>query len=404
MTGPPSSSTAGRAWRMAVPISVASAVLGLGRELVVLHRVGLSESNDLLQYYLSVTYTISLLGDAVRLAVLNLLQTGALAGALSATLLAGLTAGVPITLWYFHVGPRLDTWLMVAAGSAGLLNLVTLALLMHRQRAGRFLPAHVITALPNVLIFAGVIVAMRLETPAFLRAVVLLFLAAPMLQIVLLLVLRTGPHQGAPAGQSEPGPGRGLGQIALHGVGSVGTQAGQVLIRTALASHGPGLLTIFVLLTRAVDTLRAVLLETLIGSRLAEWAAGHGRVPRLLDPVHIAPAALVGVVAVTGVAVWAGRAEMTTTGFATWLALVLLPGAWLAFLQRAGYFFLNATGVPRRLILRLSVLDASAAALIALATTVAGFAPLSLVWLFFVVRVAWQVLLIRNPEGPDVRR
>lgn len=403
MTAPPPAGAAGRAWRLAVPISVASAVLGLGRELVVLHRVGLSESNDLLQYYLSVTYTISLLGDAIRLAVLNLLQTGALAGALAATLLAGLAAGLPITLWYLRGGPSVDLPLLAAAGLAGILNLLTLALLMHRQRSGRFLPAHVITALPNVLIFAGVALAMRLETAAFLRAVVLLFLAAPVLQIALLLLLRTDPGPAAARGRLGADLRLGLGQMALHGVGAVGTQAGQVLIRTALASYGPGLLTVFVLLTRAVDTLRAVLLETLIGSRLADWAAGRGRVPRLLDPVHLAPGALAVVVGLTGLAAWGGRTDLTTGGFAAFLAVVLLPGAWLAFLQRAGYFFLNATGVPQALILRLGLLDAGAAALMALAAVGAGFAPLPLVWMFFVVRVAWQVWLIRAPGRADVR-
>lgn len=395
--------TARRAWRLAVPISIASAVLGLGRELLVLHRIGLSESNDQLQYYLSITYTISLLGDAIRLAVLNVLQTGALAGAVASTVVVGLAAGVPITLWYARGAPALDATLMLVAGVAGLLNLVTLALLMHRQRAGRFLPAHVITALPNVLIFAGVLIASGLDTPAFVRTVVVLFLAAPVLQVSLLLALRAEAGSTASGGMGADLR-RGLAQMGLHGVGAAGTQAGQILIRTALAGQAAGMLTAFVLLTRAVDTLRAILLETLIGARLADWAAGRGRVPRLLDPVHLAPGVLWGLVALSGAAAVAGSGADGVGAFAPWLALILLPGAWLAFLQRAGYFFLNATGVPQRLILRLGLVDAGVAALLALATGLAGFAPLLLVWLFFVVRIALQVAWIGRTGAAGVRR
>ncbi|MCL4867085.1 MAG: hypothetical protein KJZ47_14415, partial [Gemmatimonadales bacterium] len=219
-------SPASRAYRLAVPISIAGAVLGLGRELIILQRVGLSEANDLLQYYLSVTFTISILGDAMRLAVLNLLQVGALASALGSTFVAAIGVGLPIAFWYARGGPTLDLGLLAVAGIAGILNLVTVVLLVHRQRSGRFLPAHVITVLPNILIFLGVLVAMRGDTPTFVGTVVVLFLAAPVLQIALLLALRPG-DAAAPV---PPGAGsgvlRGLQQIGLHGVGAVGAQAG----------------------------------------------------------------------------------------------------------------------------------------------------------------------------------
>lgn len=382
---------------------MASAVLGLGRELLILQRIGLSEANDLLQYYLSVTYTISILGDAMRLAVLNQLQVGTLGRALQSTLVAAVLVGLPITYWYARGGPTLDPALLAVAGTAGVLNLLTVALLVHRQRSGRFLPAHVITVLPNILIFTGVALAMRGETPAFVAAVVALFLAAPVLQILLLLVLRPGDATPAPEGAPSGGLVGGLRQIGLHGVGAVGAQAGHVLIRTALAGSATGMLTVFVLLSRAVDTIRAILLDTLIGARLADWAAGRGSVPRLLDPMHLGMPLLGATVLMTGAAALMGSGATTAVAVAPWLVVVLLPGAWLTFLQRAGYFHLNAVASPRALIIRLGVLDAGVAALLAAATAVAGLSAMLLVWLFFVVRIALQIVLIRRAGGADVR-
>lgn len=396
-------SAASRAYRVAVPISIASAVLGLGRELVILQRVGLSEANDLLQYYLSITYTISILGDAMRLAVLNLLQVGALATALGSTLIAAVGVGVPIAFWYSRGGPALDPGLLLVAGLAGILNLITVVLLVHRQRSGRFLPAHVITVLPNILIFLGVVLAMRRDTPVFVAVVVGLFLAAPVIQIALLLALRPGDAASAPIPVAGNGVLRGIGQIGLHGVGAVGAQAGHILIRTALAGQATGMLTVFVLLSRAVDTTRAILLDTLIGARLADWAAGRGRVPKLLDPVHLPMPLLGAILALTGAAAVVGSGATTAIGVAPWLAVVLLPGAWLTFLQRAGYFYLNAIASPRALIVRLGVLDAGLACVLAVATAVAGLGPLLLVWLFFVLRMALQIVLIQRAGVVDVR-
>ncbi|MCL4864854.1 MAG: hypothetical protein KJZ47_03100, partial [Gemmatimonadales bacterium] len=185
--------------------------------------------------------------------------------------------------------------------------------------------------------------------------------------------------------------------------GAVGAQAGHVLIRTALAGQATGMLTVFVLLSRAVDTTRAILLDTLIGARLADWAAGRGQVPRLLDPVHLSRPLLGTILALTGAAALLGSHATTAVGVAPWLAVVLLPGAWLTFLQRAGYFYLNAVASPRALIIRLGVLDAGIAGMLAAATAVAGLGAMLLVWLFFVVRMAVQIVMIQRAGAADVR-
>lgn len=399
----PGRSPASRAYRLAVPLSLASAGLGLGRELLVLHKLGLSSANDLLQFYLSVTYTISLLGDAIRLGVLNLLQGGGLSPAVASAALVAVASGVPLTLWYAHSGPGSNAWLLAAAGLAGILNLLTVVLLVHRQRAGRFLPAHVITVLPNVMIFAGVALAMLGPEERFLATVVVLFLAAPVLQLILLALLGTPAAEAGHRSVVAEAVASGVGQIGLHGLGAVGAQAGQVLIRTTLAARAPGMLTLFVLLSRAVDTVRAILLDTFIGARLAEWSAGRGRLPAPLDPGRLAPLALAVTVLATGGAALAGAGATEAVVVAPWLVAVLLPGAWLAFLQRAGYFHLNARATPRALILRLGVLDAGLAVALAVLTVVAGPGPLVLVWLFYVVRIALQIGMMRRLVTAGVR-
>jgi hypothetical protein len=163
------------------------------------------------------------------------------------------------------------------------------------------------------------------------------------------------------------------------------------------------MLTLFVLVSRAVDTVRAILLDTFIGARLTEWSTGRGRLPKLLDPSGLSPMALFLAVAITGGVALMGRDVGRAVAVVPWLLAVLIPGAWLAFLQRAGYFYLNAQASPRSLILRLGLLDAGIALVLLVGTVKANVGPLALVWLFYVVRISLQIRMMQQSVGTDVR-
>ena len=130
------------AYHAAVVLSGVSAVLGLGREALVLNRLGLSAANDALQLALSITYTIALLGDPLRLAALNLLQRR-IAASIWAAIGGGIIlAAVVMTMLYRASTSVVPGRWLVIAGTAGAANLFLAWVLPRRQRAGPFLPVH----------------------------------------------------------------------------------------------------------------------------------------------------------------------------------------------------------------------------------------------------------------------
>jgi hypothetical protein len=386
-------------YALAVPLSLASAVLGLIREGLILGKLGLSLRNDELQYYLSVTFTISLFGDAIRLGTANLAQRASSVAILAPVALTAVTVGVATAAWFATHAQWTLAGAIPMAALAGTLNLAVVSLIVIRQRQGRFLPAHVVTVLPNVLILLGVLAAFQSDAVRFLRVIVGLFLLAPLVQIATLLALRPGTRRPglAEAGASLPARLRLLGP---HGAGAVGNQIGQAVIRTALALASPGTLSLYAFLARVVDSVRAVFLDSFIGSRLADWAEGETKLPRLLHAARLRPgfAAAVALLSLAGVAV----AQSQPVGWRLGLGLgvILLVGAWFSFTVRVGMFAVNTSSIPPRLNWQLALIDLGLAGVVAAGWYVHAAAVLFLLWLFAVARPLLQLSLVRLAVHP----
>lgn len=377
------------AYQAAVVLSGASAVLGLGREALVLHRLGLSAANDALQLALSITYTIALLGEPLRLAALNLLQRR-LGAAIWIAIGGGIViAAVVMTLLYGMSSSVLPgRWLLVA-GAAGAANLFLAWVLPRRQRSGPFLPVHFVTVMPNIFIVAGLLIPAASDQ-AFAGRVVGLFLLAPVLQLAALgFLARLGDHPDlAPA----PSVAEGLRPMVWHAVGAAGGQGSQLFLRTALAAAPTGTLTAFTMTLRVTETIRAIFVDTYIASRVRRWAAGERNTSPAIDGRWLTPAARAGVTlgALLIAVLWSGSGRWFSPSSA-----MLLVGAYLVLALRVRYQSLNTSAQPIFLVKRMAGLELIAAAAVGVLSAVAAVPPLAVLpWVVYVAKPAAGLGLI----------
>lgn len=390
------------AYPAAVVLSGTAAVLGLGREMLVLERLGVSGANDALQLALSIVYTIALFGEPLRLASLNLL--GRSLGPRLALLLGLLFVAVAAvtTLGYGRTGPGLPVPWLVAAGAGGAANLLLAWVLPRSLERGPFLPVHAVAVMPNILIVAGLLLPAR-DDQAFAERVVFLFLAAPVVQLVLLgLLARRGEparNRGGEAGAAEA-----VGPIGWHAVAALGGMGTQYVIRSAALGAGPGALTVFAVALRVSDTIRAVLIDTYIASRIRRWAEGRRNTSALVDGRWLG-SGLIALVGAAGLAValfWPQpvRSETAVTlanAIAILLdpvALVLLVGLYFVLALRVRYQERNVAAQPLTMVRRIAGLEAGTALMVGAAALIGGLPLALLVWMAYVARPAFGLRLV----------
>jgi hypothetical protein len=385
------------AYQAAVFLSGIAAVLGLGRELLMLQRLGLGEGNDALQFALSIVYTVALFGEPLRLGSLNFLGRRIGGGLTAALGLLVVAVAAVTTAAYARTGPGLPVeWIMVA-GAAGAANLVLAWVLPRSLKAGPFLPVHAVSVMPSVLIVAGLLLPADSDT-AFAERVVYLFLAAPVLQLVLLGLLRGAkdPDAVAAAGIAE-----GLRPVGWHAVSAGGTMATQFFIRSAVIGGGPaGALSAFVVALRATETLRAVFVDTYIASRLRRWSEGRRDTSALVDGRWLSGGVILLVVATAlGVALawpWAPGS------YADPSAVVLLLGLYLVLALRVRYQERNVAAQPLAVVRRIAGLEVGTAAAVGVAAALPLLPLAVLPWLAYVVKPAIGLRLVAARET-DVR-
>lgn len=370
------------AYQAAVALSALSAVLGLGRELLVVRRLRFGEVNDALAFALSITYTVALLGEPLRLGALNLLDRR-LGSRLMAVVGAGIVIAASLTTVMYRSGGRpLPLSWMLAAGTAGAANLVLAWVLPRMQRLGPFLPVHAVTVMPNVIIVTGILVPAA--TPElFAGRVIALFLLCPVLQLAALAALRAFGKEHAPLGPPAP-VAEGLRPMRWHALGAAGGQGAQFFLRSSLLLAGTGTLAKFNLVLRVTETIRAVFVDTYIASRIRRWANGEKTSDGIIDGRWLGPAAL-GSVVVAGLLV----ALLWPALPGTWPAsLELVLGTYLVLALRVRYQSLNTGSQPVHLNRRIAGTEVISAVLAFVFAKVTGSPVALLAWVIYVAKPA----------------
>ncbi len=368
-------------YQAAVALSALSALLGLGRELLVVRRLHFGEVNDALTFALSITYTIALLGEPLRLGALNLLDRR-----LGSRLIAAVGAGIVVaacltTAMYSSGGQPLPLSWMITAGTAGAANLVLAWVLPRMQRAGPFLPVHAVTVMPNIIIVSGILLPAA-SPDAFAGRVIGLFLLCPVLQLAALAVLHGfGEH---PPLAPPPTIAEGLRPMRWHAAGAAGGQGAQFFLRSALLAAGTGTLAKFNLVLRVTETIRAIFVDTYIASRIRRWASGEKTADGVVDGRWLGPRPLLAIV---GVGLVVAMAWPALPGI--WPAsLELVLGTYLVLALRVRYQSLNTGAQPVQLNRRIAGTELASAALAFVVARVTGGPVALLAWVIYVAKPA----------------
>jgi hypothetical protein len=386
------------AYQWAVLLSGASAFLGLLREVLIVGRLGLGTTNDQLQFALSITYTVALLGEPLRSASLNLLGRRTDRRLSAFLVLVAAVAAVVTTVLYAGRHSEVTPWWIVAAGLAGALNLGVAWVAPRSVHAGPFLPAHAITVMPNLLM-VGVLVFPAPNDLAFAGRVVAVFLIAPILQLVLFRVLR--PQDPGTPGGPEATIQDARRTIGWHGVAAIAGMGTQYVIRTALATGAPGTLSAFVLVLRGIETIRAVFVDTFVSSRLRKWA--EGRTPAAAAYSRRLLPAPVAVLLLAGGLVLALKWQGMPGTLLDPAAVVLVVGLYPMLLYRVVWQSMNTNAQPVHATRRTAAVEAGVLALTLLVALIPGMPAAVLSWVAYVVRpvagLAVTTMLALPPES-----
>jgi hypothetical protein len=385
------------AYQIAVVLSGVAAILGFGREVLMVRRLGLGEGNDALQFALSIVYTVALFGEPLRLGSLNFLGRR-IGGTLTLALGVLITAVAAVTTAaYARTGPGLPLEWIAVAGAAGAANLILAWVLPRSLRAGPFLPVHAVSVMPSVLIVAGLLIPAESDA-VFAERVVYLFLAAPVLQLALLALLRgtKDPNVADAAGVVE-----GLRPVGWHAVSAGGTMATQFFIRSAIIGGGPaGALSAFVVALRATEALRGVFVDTYIASKLRRWSEGSRQTSAVVDGRWLSGGMIIAVV--VGALVVALAWPWAPGTYADPSAVVLLLGLYLVLALRVRYQERNVAAQPLAVVRRIAGLEVGTAAAVGL-TAAFPIVPLAVLpWLAYVLKPAIGLRMVAARET-DVR-
>lgn len=365
----------------------------------MLRTLGLSATNDTLQYYLSIVYTISLLSDPIRLAALNLLQSRNRAATYLIVSLLMVPVSLLITAAYAIGGDVHDTSLLVAACLGGGLNLLVAVGCSDGQRSRSFVGTQAVMALPNIVLIIGVFAVPALTGISLPDTIVYVYAIVPALQIIAFLLMPLRADAPVAPAHAPMAIGEGLRNLLSHSTSAGGSQLGQFALRTTLSGATVGSLTLVSFLIRIYDTLRVIFVDSFVGSRVAGWTSGESHVPRLLDArLHAVP-----LLAASGIALLSGLVPVSGAVSTSIVSLgILLVALYAASSLRVLYSFVNTVTTPGRLIVMVGLADVAVGLAAAGMAFVPGLPRLLLLWLLYVGRsllLLWFVA--RHPVLTD---
>lgn len=366
-------------------------MFGILREFLIVGLLGFSSSNDHLQLYLSIFYTIGLTIDAMRLACLNLYAALSLPRILFCASVIGLPFSLLIgfTLNYSSGGLNLQMLLVTIFGSY--LNLIASLLITYKQRNDRFLAAQFINVLPNFILIPGILLCYWFATTNLIFAIVYLTSLIPVVQCLLLLLLRSPKIEITATNQLSLSTG--IMTFARHLSSMISEQFYQILLRTAFFRYGTGYLSIFSFAVRIYSAARFILVDSFIGSKLAAWkikASNEDNLARLLNFTLISFCMVMFAFALSV------KASSNFIFSAVQMSLILLIGFYFSTLVRIIYFKINRHQNSPALVLRFALFEFLCLCLAFLLTKQISYPILTLLWIGYVAKPFGQLLLLRK--------
>jgi len=256
-------------YKIAIFLSSLSLAFGLLREFITVGLLGFTATNDLLQIYLSVIYTISLMIDAIRLACLNLFPLLSLPRIIFSASLVSLPASIIIGLILNFSTVGMNEWVLAITILGGYFHLIACLLITYKQRNGVFLSAQIINVMPNSILIPGIILGFFFFRQYMVINIVVLTSVIPIIQCILLLLL---PNKIQPAAiQNKISLTSSVLIFFRHFSTTIGEQLFQIIYRAAFFNYGAGYLSFFSIAVRSYSAMRFILIDSYIGAKLSEW-------------------------------------------------------------------------------------------------------------------------------------
>lgn len=382
------------AYRIAVCVSSASVFFGIFREFLIVGLLGFSSSNDRLQLYLSIFYTIGMSIDAMRLSSLNLYSVLSLPHLLFSASLIGLPFSFFITLIMSYATGGLDLSLLSICMLGSFLNLIAAMLITYVQRQNSFLAAQFINVLPNFILIPGILICYYFLNTNLVFSIVCLTSIIPVMQCAILLFLC---RQQLKLTKNECSLLDSITTFLRHFAAMTGEQLFQIIIRSAFYKNGTGYLSIYAMIIRIYSALRFILIDTLIGSKLADWKKefDHEKgyfTKRLHSNFSITMVLLF--------ALMISLKQYTDFIYFTLQMIVILVfGFYFSTLVRIIYFKINRHENNSALVMQFALYEIIFACSAFLLTKQLNYPILAMLWIGYIVKPFAQLLLLRRKYG-----
>jgi hypothetical protein len=372
-------------YKFAIAISTLSLGFGILREFLIVGLLGFSAKNDQLQLYLSVFYTIGLAIDAMRLTCLNLYERLALLHILLITCLVCLPLVVIVGFILDITVEGLDFKILIIALAGSYLNLIVAMLVTYKQRSGQFMWAQLINVIPNFILIPGVLVSYVYARESITLVLICLTSLIPLLQCISLLLLQD---------KEKPiikNPLKFIDTIPIffrHSLTVVGEQLFQIVVRAAFFQLGAGFLTMFALGVRLYSALRFILVDSFIGSRLANWQTEN--FATYTFNLFTSPVVMLASVILSFII------SINSVYLSLQLSLLLVISFYMTTIVRIFYYKINREEINKALIYAVALFEIITAGSAYLYTLSLNYSVLILLWLGFIVKPYGQWWLLRK--------
>lgn len=375
-------------YRISLILSTASVVFGVAREFIIISLLGLTAVNDQLQIYLTIFYSISLSSDAVRLAGLNLFDILPLWKIISYIGLFFLPLTMLIGFLTNYFAGNLNKTLLLLSILGSFLNLLVLLVITYKQRYGAFLAAQIINVFPNFVLIPGVIALFFFNEKNSVFYIVSLCCLVPVLQLMMLGCVRL--KEKPQLENTSMGAFKIMALLLRHSTAIFGEQLFQVFIRTAFLKVGHGYLALYAIAVRTYAAARFILIDSLIGAKLASWKkALANNEEKLLVKAKLE--VFLFVVSLFALPVF----KHSLLYFGGQIGIILLCGFYFAALVRMIYFKINRFEHDSRLVIRFGAYETIFAVVTYGLFRQFSWPAMILIWMWYVLKPVCQLSLLR---------
>jgi len=372
-----------RQYKFGMGLSLLSIFFGVIREFVIVTLLGFTSTNDQLQIYLSIFYSVSLSNDAIKLSVLNLCNHMSLRRLVFAATVIGLPYAILIGIVFNYISGGLTFSLLVVAVIGSFLNLIMILFVTYKQRYGAFLSSLAVNVSPNFLLIPGIILIYFLAAKHSVSYIIYLYALLPLVQIAFLLLIKIE----APAVKLEHKISLldGILVFLKQGLATVGEQFFQTILRSCFFRFGTGYLSLLSIFMRIYLAARFIFIDTYIGSKIKVWGEVKNEFSSIVDRLLAKHG--VSIIICLVALIFCYGLKINLWYFALQLTILLGLSFYFDTLLRIVYYRINSYKHDPYLIIGMGLFDGVFALVGFVVSQYTVFSVMFLLWFWYIARI-----------------